>query len=104
MSNPVELAVRNNEALGRFEIEVDGRVAYAEYRVLASGVLFPHTETPAELEGRGIGSALVRHAMAFAAERGLRVIPVCPFFAAYIARHQELHDQVHPDYRAALGI
>lgn len=98
------LTVRDNEAAGRFEIEIDGLIAYAEYRVLATGVLFPHTEVPAALEGKGVGSALVRHGMAFARERNLRVIPVCTFFAGYIAKHPEFHDLVHPDYRKALGL
>ena len=96
--------VRNNEADGRFEVEQDGRTAYAEYRLLASGILFPHTEVPQALEGRGIGSALVREALAFARERGLKVMPTCTFFAGYIAKHPEHHDLVHPDYRRALHL
>ncbi len=104
MTSSSQPAIRNNEAAGRFEIEQDGRVAFAEYRILESGVLFPHTEVPPELEGRGLGSALVKHGMAVAKEQGLLVIPVCTFFAGYIRRHPEMHEQVHPDYRTALGI
>ena len=99
---PVE--VRNNEAEGRFEVEQDGRVAFAEYRLLASGVLFPHTLVPEAMEGRGVGSALAREALGFARERGLKVMPVCTFIAGYIKRHPETHDLVHPDYRAALHL
>ena len=104
MPDHLQALVRNNEAEGRFELEIDGSVAYAEYRVLASGVLFPHTEVPSALEGRGVGSALVREGLRFARERDLKVIPVCTFFAGYIARHPESHDLLHPDYRAALGL
>ena len=96
--------VRNNEAAGRFEVEQGGKVAFAEYRLLQSGVMFPHTLVPQELEGRGIGAALVRAGLAYARERGLKVLPTCTFFAGYIARHPEFHDLVHPDYRRALGI
>ena len=104
MSTAPALDIRDNAAVGRFEVEIEGHVAFAEYRVLGSGVLFPHTEVPAALEGKGVGSALVRHGMAFARERNLKVIPVCTFFAGYIRKHPEFHDQVHPDYRTALGI
>lgn len=102
MSAAVE--VINNAEAGRFEATVDGHTAYTEYRVLASGVLFPHTEVPTALEGRGVGSALVRAALDFAREKGLKVMPVCPFVAAWIRRHPEAHDLVHPDYRPALGL
>jgi len=98
------LNVRNNETDGRFEVELDGQLAFAEYRLLASGILFPHTEVPPAFEGRGVGSALVKAALAFARERGEKIMPVCPFVAAYVRRHPETHDLVHPDYRTALGL
>ena len=99
-----DIAVRNNEAAGRFEVELDGAVAFAEYRLLQSGILFPHTEVPPAHEGKGVGSALVQAAMAYARANKLKVIPVCTFFAGYITRHPEHHDLVHADYRTALGI
>jgi len=99
-----EFTVHDNAEQGRYEVELDGATAFAEYRVLQSGVLFPHTDVPAAHEGKGVGSALVRYALDEARAKGLQVMPVCTFFAGYIARHPEYHDLVHPGYRAALGI
>lgn len=99
-----DFEVTNNAGAGRFEVRLDGHLAYAEYRVLQSGVLFPHTEVPPALEGRGVGSALVRAGLDFARAEGLKVMPVCTFFAGWIARHPEAHELVHPDYRTALGL
>lgn len=99
-----EIVVRDNPEAMRFETVVDGHLAVAEYRLPAGSILFSHTEVPAALEGRGIGSALVRAGLAAARERGLTVIPVCPFFAAYIKRHPETQDILHPDYRRVLGL
>ena len=99
-----ELQVVNNEAKGRFEIRLADAVAFTEYRILQSGILFPHTEVPPAFEGRGVGGRLVSEAMSFARERGAYVLPVCTFVAGYIARHPEFHDLVHPDYRRALGL
>lgn len=96
--------VIHNEPEGRFEVHLDGQVAFAEYRLLANGVLFPHTEVPAAFEGRGVGSALVRAALAWVREQNQVVMPVCTFVAGYIERHPDLHDLVHPDYRAALRL
>ena len=104
MAEGAAVEVRNNEAAGRFEVERGGEVAFAESRLLASGILFPHTLVPEAMEGRGVGSALAREALGFARERGLKVMPVCTFIAGYIKRHPETHDLVHPDYRAALHL
>ena len=104
MSDGTAVQVRNNEADGRFEVERGGQVAFAEYRLLASGILFPHTLVPEAMEGKGVGSALAREALGFARERGLKVMPTCTFFAGYIQRHPETHDLVHPDYRRALHL
>jgi len=99
-----DLEVIDNAEAGRFEVRLGEAVAFAEYRLLQSGMLFPHTEVPPAFEGRGVGSKLVRTAVDSARERGLKVIPVCTFFAGYIKRHPEYHDLVHPDYRSALNL
>jgi len=53
-----------------------------------------HTEVPRALRGRGIGSALVREAMAHARRGGYRVIPSCPFIARWLEDHPEERDLV----------
>lgn len=98
------MEVRNNAARGRFEVELDGEVAFTEYRLEDGAIVFPHTLVPKAFEGRGVGGALVREGLKFAKEKGLPVKPVCPFFAAYIAKHPEFHAMVHPDFRKALKI
>ena len=92
------MEITNNEKAGRLEVELDGEVAFAEYRITRGGIVFPHTVVPEAFEGRGIGSALVREGLKFARERKLKVIPLCSFVAGYIARHPEFIDQVHPRY------
>ena len=96
--------VENNAAANRFEVKLAGAVAFADYKVLASGILFSHTEVPPALGGRGIAKALVRAGLKYARDNNLKVMPVCPFFAKYIAEHVEEQDILHPDYRTALGL
>ena len=55
--------VRNNAAEHRYELEVDGQLAVAEYRLRPGRISFTHTEVPDALEGRGIGSRLVEAAL-----------------------------------------
>ncbi len=96
--------VVNNPAANRFEVRIGDHLAIADYKVLASGILFSHTEVPKELGGRGIAKALVRAGLKYARDSNLKVMPVCPFFAKYIAEHEEEQDILHPDYRKALGL
>jgi predicted GNAT family acetyltransferase len=99
------LVIRDNPERHRFEADLgDGSVAVAEYTLPAGKIMFTHTEVPPAHEGEGIGSALIRLALASARERGLKVIPICPFFAAYIKKHAEEQDLLDPAFRNALGL
>ena len=98
-------AIRDNVEKHRFEADLgDGSLAVAEYTLPKGKIVFTHTEVPQAHEGQGIGSALIRYALRSARERGLQVIPICPFFAAYIKRHAEEQDLLDPAYRKALGL
>ena len=39
-------AVRDNKALHRFELDAEGQVAFANYRLTPKAVIITHTETP----------------------------------------------------------
>ncbi|MFT3779155.1 MAG: GNAT family N-acetyltransferase [Ottowia sp.] len=78
-----------NEAARRFELTVDGHVAYEEFERFPGGIAYLHTVVPPALEGRGIGSRLVKHALDYAAAEGLKVRPDCSFVKTYIDRHPE---------------
>jgi predicted GNAT family acetyltransferase len=93
-----DIVVRDNPSASRFEVEVDGELAVADYTITPNAIIFPHTEVPKALEGRGIGKALVTAGLQAARERGLKVIPVCTFFSGYMKKHPETHDLLHPDY------
>jgi len=76
-----------NESTRRFEQVVDGHTAYIEFEHLPGAIAYTHTIVPKELGGRGVGSALARHALDHAAQHGLKVRPDCSFIHAYIDRH-----------------
>jgi predicted GNAT family acetyltransferase len=97
--------VLDNAEKRRFEVDLgDGSFAIAQYRLPAGKIVFTHTEVPPAHEGKGIGTSLVRAALKTARERGLKVIPICPFFAAYIKKHVEEQDLLDPAYRKILGV
>ena len=88
------LAVKNNEAAGRFEAPVDGQMAIAAYRRDGDRIIFTHTEVPDDLQGQGIGGQLIEAALEHARAAGLRVVPRCAFVADYIAKHPEFQSLV----------
>jgi predicted GNAT family acetyltransferase len=98
-------AIRDNPEKHRFEADLgDGSVAVAEYNLLSGKIMFTHTEVPPSHEGKGVGSALIRFALNSARERGLQVIPICTFFAAYIRKHADVQDLLDPAYRTTIGL
>jgi uncharacterized protein len=86
------VTVRQNAVRHRFELDTDAGEALAFYRLDDGVMTFTHTEVPASLRGRGIGSALMRGALESVHAQGLKVVPRCPFVAAYIARNPEFGD------------
>jgi len=100
------LDVTHNAAHHQFEADTPAGLALAAYEREGATVVFTHTEVPEEAEGQGVASALTRAALDWARTEGLSVVPMCPFFAAYMARHRETHDLVReadrkwldPDY------
>lgn len=104
MPDEQKLDVVDNHIKCRFEVHLGGEVAFADYRLEGDSIVFPHTIVPDAFAGKGVGGTLVKHGLAYARERSLKVKPTCSFFAGYISKHPEYHDLVHPDFRAVLGI
>lgn len=93
-----DLVVRDDPQELRYEAIRDGRlVGVIRYRIEPGVVVLVHTEVDEAVEGTGVGSQLVRGALADLRARGLRVVPLCPFVAAYLRRHPEDADLVGTD-------
>ena len=88
------MSVSENSARHRFEYEVEGKTAFLDYRRSPGIVALMHAEVPTELEGRGVGSHLVRGALDLIRPTGDKVVPACSFVAAFIRRNPEYQDLV----------
>ena len=83
----------------RYEGHVDGELAViAEYIKTPELVVFTHTEVLGGHEGRGFASQLVRQALDDVRRQQLKVLPLCPFVAGWMARHPESHGDL--EYRS----
>jgi uncharacterized protein len=85
-----DFKIENNAIASRFEAVVNGRLAVLDYRVEESTIFLLYVEVPASEQGSGIASRLSRAALEFSRDSGLKVVPRCPFIAAYMRRHPEL--------------
>ncbi|MGR6318530.1 GNAT family N-acetyltransferase [Micromonospora soli] len=90
--------VEDDPAERRFEILVDDALAgFTAYLPPSGAVLvFTHTEVEDRFRNMGVGSALIRGTLDQIRERGDRVVPECPFMAAFIDRHPRYADLVVP--------
>jgi predicted GNAT family acetyltransferase len=88
------MSVRDNKERHRFELDVEGSIAFANYRMTPAAVIITHTETPPALRGHGIASELVKGALQLIRADGRKVIAGCSFVIDYLRRHPEHADMV----------
>lgn len=85
---------RSDDGL-KYLLTVDGAEAGRIESGLKDGkVVLYHTEVSRDVEGEGLGSALVKGALDDIRARGLEVVPLCSFVRAYIAKHPDYADLV----------
>jgi uncharacterized protein len=99
------ITIENNTEKQQYEAKVDGKVvAFAEYRPIGQSIMFTHTEVNEDLEGKGVGSQLIRYALEDTKAKGMTAIPMCPFVKIFIQRHKDFIDVVHPAHRKVFGM
>ena len=80
----------DNVALHQYEFRIGDLIPRIEYIKTKNGEIYlTHTEVPSALEGKGVGSSLVRLALEDIERQQLRLVPLCPFVAGY----------VHPEWK-----
>jgi len=84
--------VRDNRERHRFELDVDGQTALAYYRIEDGEMVFTSTQTPPALQGQGVASELIRKALEFAREQGLKIRSECSFVDAFLKKRPEFSD------------
>lgn len=88
----MDLQVLHDRAASRFEARIDGHLCVCQYRLYGRVMMMTHTGVPRAIRGHGIAAELVRAALAFARDEGLKVRPDCSYVETYMRRHPETHD------------
>ena len=83
---------RDNETANRFELEIEGAIAFVTYRKSAGAITLEHTEVPPELGGKGIGSKLARATLDAVRAQGRKLTVKCEFIQNFLRKHPEYND------------
>jgi predicted GNAT family acetyltransferase len=99
-----KIEIRDDPEEGAYVVEVNGeRAGKAVYHMRGGRHLFVHTEIDDHYSGMGLGTSLVRFALDdVRAKRGI-MVPICPFFAAYLERHPDYEDIVDQELAARIN-
>jgi uncharacterized protein len=95
--NYEETTLKMNDALHRLELEVEGGIAFIEIKLIHGKLFLIHTEVPAELKGKGAGSAIVHKALQYAKDNNYKIVPLCSFIRNYLEKNKEWNDIVASD-------
>jgi predicted GNAT family acetyltransferase len=96
------LKVVRDEEKNRYEAwSGDTLAGLAAYRERGDRTVFTHTEVEADFEGKGIAKALAAEALDDVVRRGRVIVPLCPFIADYLRKHDQYEEHVSwPEARA----
>ena len=89
-----EVQIRINDKKGAFYIEVNGKQEAIMTFVFAGEdkIIIDHTEVNPGNEGKGFGKKMVTKAVEFAREKGIKIIPLCPFAKSVFDKTPEFRD------------
>jgi len=86
--------MKNNIEKSRYELEMNGEVAYADYKLDNNILSIKYVFAPPALRGTGAAGNLMKEIMDHARSESLKVIPICGYAASWIKRHDEYADLV----------
>jgi hypothetical protein len=84
--------MKNNSSLSRYEIEIDGQVVYANYRVEGEVINIDYVFAPEELWGSGAAGKLMEEIALMAWDKKMKILPICGYASVWLRRHKEYLD------------
>ena len=84
-----KLEVIHNTAENRFESWIDGQLSKLDYSLNGNTLVMTHVGVQPDHRGRGVAGKLTQVGLEYAIKNSLRVIPMCPYIAAYIRRNPQ---------------
>ena len=90
------MTVEHDAEHSRFLVRLPDGEAELLYAPFGDDVLdLQHTEVPPSGQGKGVGDALIRAALAYAREQGMQVMATCPYVQTWLRRHPDERPASH---------
>ena len=89
-----EVQLKINDKNGAFFIEINAKQEALMTFVFAGDdkIIIDHTEVNPGNNGKGFGKKMVAKAVEFAREKGIKIIPLCPFAKSVFDKTPEFKD------------
>lgn len=90
----MEIKHKDDKNKGAFFIEENG-IVLAEMTYVWAGkdrIIIDHTEVSDILKGQGAGKQMVLKAVEMAREKGIKILPLCPFAKSIFDKTKEFND------------
>jgi len=89
------IAVVDNADEARFELQIDGVLrSFGSYSIRGDSVVVPHVETVREFRGNGHAAQLMEGIVENLRVTDRKILPLCPYAAAYLRDRPETHDLI----------
>ncbi|MEX0344138.1 MAG: GNAT family N-acetyltransferase [Rhizobiaceae bacterium] len=94
MTSNNDVLLKETATKGRYYVRGDGNSdAELTFSKAGSGlIIIDHTEVPDAFRGKGVGARLIQRVVEDARERGVKIIPLCPFANSQFHRHPQWAD------------
>ena len=91
--NSPRYRIEDEASRGRIVAEAGGAEAKLTFsKAGTTRIIADHTLVPDAMGGQGVGTELVRRLRDYALERDVKVVALCPFVKAQMAKHPEWRD------------
>lgn len=90
----MDLIIKENETKGYALAKENGKTAGKMTFSIPSAdfIIIDHTEVESGFEGRGVGKQLLYKVVEMARDKGLKILPLCPFANAMFKKLTDIQD------------
>lgn len=93
-SSTMEILQKDDGNKGVFYVEQEKEIL-AEMTYVWAGtdrIIIDHTDVNAALKGKGVGKQMLSKAVDFAREKGIKIVPLCPFARGVFDKVKEFNN------------
>lgn len=88
----IRITREDTDTKARYVARIEGVVGEGELTLSKASeklIIVDHTAVPDTMRGMGVAGALAKQVIADARAAGQKIVPLCPFFSAYVSRHKK---------------